>query len=150
MGAFNVPFGTKTGRLPPLEKWVDSASALKDAELVSDDFEKVVRDRVAPGDFVYLDPPYAVANRRVFKQYSATEFGEEDLRRLRGLMAHIDEIGATFVVSYAQSRETGVLSEGWTCFRQLTQRNVAGFSHMRRKAFEVLITNDKTRLPNKK
>lgn len=150
-GEFNVPFGSyKTGGLPSLAKWNEAAEALLSARLFSSDFEKVVRENVSAGDFVYLDPPYAVSNRRIFKQYSATEFGESDLLRLKMLMKDIDKQGAAFVVSYAQSKETAVLAEGWSTFRQLAQRNVAGFSHQRRKAVEVLITNDPSRNPGRK
>ena len=151
MGDFNVPFGSyKTGGVPSLERWLQAASALKSAKLYSSDFEGVVRANVGKGDFVYLDPPYAVSNRRVFKQYSATEFGESDLLRLRSLMRHIHDVGATFVVSYALSKETAVLAKDWYALRQLAQRNIAGFSHQRRKAVEVLITNDPSRIPGRK
>lgn len=150
-GEFNVPFGSyRTGQLPPLERWIEAAEALANATLFSHDFDEVVRSNVAPGDFVYLDPPYAVSNRRVFKQYSANEFGELDLLRLRELMSFIDRQGATFVVSYALSKETAILANGWSTFRQLAQRNVAGFSHQRRKAVEILITNDPSRNPGRK
>ena len=141
-GGFNVPFASyKTGDFPNLRNWREAAGALKTAQLESDDFEVVVRRHVEKGDFVYLDPPYAVSNRRIFKQYSADEFGIEDLHRLRALMDYIDSIGATFVVSYALSKETSILSRGWKTQRKLAQRNVAGFSHHRRKAVEIIITN---------
>ena len=146
-GAFNVPFASsRAGTIPPLKKWVDAASLLAQATLSSCDFDEMVRRHVQPNAFVYLDPPYAVSNRRVFTQYSANEFGIDDLLRLRSLMDHIDEIGATFVVSYALSKETAILSDGWYSAKTLTQRNVAGFSHHRRKSVEVIITNDRSRL----
>jgi DNA adenine methylase len=148
-GQFNVPYGRKTGRLPALENWISASRALAGVTLESRDFEAVVRKHTGEGDFVYLDPPYAVANRRVFKQYAATEFGLQDLERLRSLMTHIDSVGATFVVSYAQSQETAILAHGWHSFRQLAQRNIAGFSHQRRKAVEVIISNDLGRVPRR-
>ena len=147
-GAFNVPFGNKTGRLPSIDQWLNFAAALENVRLESRDFEVAVREHVARDDFVYLDPPYAVANRRVFRQYSATEFGYEDILRLRTLMKDINAIGATFVVSYALSKETAILAEGWHCIRRMTQRNIAGFSHQRRKAVEVIITNRMERIPS--
>lgn len=146
-GDFNVPFGVKTGALPEEEAWFEASRLLGAARLECRDFEAVVKDHVAAGDFVYLDPPYAVSNRRVFRQYSATEFGISDLERLRAVMTHIDRVGATFVVSYAQSKETKLLEEGWFSYRQRTLRNVAGFSHDRRHATEVIITNHRDRIP---
>lgn len=150
LGAFNVPFGRRTGGFPSIGQWRESSKALRGAQLHSGDFESVVRENVREGDFVYLDPPYAVSNRRVFTQYSANEFGIDDLRRLRSVMDHIDAVGATFVVSYALSKETKVLSDGWFSFRTLAQRNVAGFSQHRRKAVEVIVTNDENRLKVRK
>lgn len=145
-GAFNVPFGRKTGAFPSAEEWCDASAQLGRATLFSGDFEKVVLENVEPGDFVYLDPPYAVSNKRVFLQYSAREFGLADLERLRSVMAYIDAKGAVFVVSYAQSDETTMLSKGWFAMSRMAQRNVAGFSRHRRRAVEVIITNDPSRL----
>lgn len=147
LGAFNVPYASyKTGGFPKRDQWRRSAEALSRAMILCSDFEEVVLDNVESGDFVYLDPPYAVSNRRVFVQYSPNEFGMSDLTRLRSVMDYVDRAGATFVVSYALSKETSILSQGWHSKRTLAQRNVAGFSHHRRKAVEVLITNDSSRL----
>jgi len=84
-------------------------SVLRPAELVSGDFETVLA-RIEPGDFVYLDPPFNVRSRRVFRQYSASVFGEEDLERLRQALALLDRLGAAFLVSYADSAEARRLS----------------------------------------
>lgn len=147
-GKFNVPYaGYGTGAFPSLGAWQAAAHALKGVELTSEDFEVVVKRTVRKNDFVYMDPPYAVSNRRVFTQYSANEFGLDDLQRLRSVMRHVDSVGAKFVVSYAQSPETSMLTEGWHSVRKMAQRNVAGFAHNRRRAVEVLITNDPARLP---
>src|SRR5690606_9551107 len=122
-------------------KWISCANALRRAELVHGDFEAVVLENVSAGDFVYLDPPYAVSNRRIFRQYNAAEFGVDDVRRLASLLKEIDRRGARFVVSYAQSPETKVIASGWKVSRTMAQRNVAGFAEHRRKAVEVQITN---------
>jgi len=144
-GQFNVPFGRKTGGFPSKEEWLAAASLLSRAVLTSTDFEAAVLGVVQSGDFIYLDPPYAVSNRRIFVQYSANEFGVGDIERLRHVMAECDAKGATFVVSYALSPETAKLAKGWHCTRRMAQRNVAGFSLHRRRAIEVFITNDESR-----
>lgn len=145
-GEFNVPFGRKTGGFPEEAAWVAASRALKNAKLCSGDFEEVVLNNVQAGDVVYMDPPYAVSNRRIFTQYSANEFGVNDIRRLRDVMDQVDARGAVFIVSYALSQETLILSKGWHHRRTLAQRNVAGFSQHRRKAVEIVITNDRDRL----
>jgi DNA adenine methylase len=67
-GRFNVPFaGQKTGNLPLWEQFSTAASLLKRSTVRCGDFERVLRSSVRAGDFVYLDPTYAVANRRVFR-----------------------------------------------------------------------------------
>lgn len=141
-GDFNVPYAaTGTGTFPPLAEWVAAASELRNAELRCQDFEHFVRENVRAGDFVYLDPPYAVSNRRVFAQYSAQTFGQDDLRRLRELLRYIDTVGAKFVVSYAESPEAEAIGVGWLVRYALVQRNVAGFAEKRKIDTEVVITN---------
>lgn len=141
-GDFNVPYGAaKSGGLPSLEKFITAAKQLKSAKLYSLDFEEFVDSNVKRGDFVYLDPPYAVANRRVFRQYDPNTFGIEDLERLALLLERIDSKGASFLVSYAYSAEIKSLMTRWKSNRVMAQRNVAGFTKHRRKAVEVMITN---------
>jgi DNA adenine methylase len=141
-GQFNVPFGAeRAGALPEREYWLKCSEVLKGAVLYCEDFESVAKREARKGDFIYIDPPYAVSNRRIFRQYTKSEFGLEDIERLAALLQVLDARGVKFVVSYAQSPETEMLSRGWRSTRTVAQRNVAGFSHFRRKAQEVMITN---------
>lgn len=141
-GKFNVPYGgAKTGRIPAIEKWRQCSTLLKHARIIRADFATTTNRHVGKGDFVYLDPPYAVSNRRIFKQYSPSEFGMDDVARLREVLLEIDRRGAKFLVSYAQSPETKIISEGWFVVRTQAQRNIAGFVEHRRRATEVLISN---------
>lgn len=144
-GKFNVPYATsKTGQLPTQNDLYKAAKALSCAEIRARDFEETLKD-VQPGDFVYMDPPYAVKNRRVFRQYSSDSFGTEDLARLALALSDIDHCGATFLVSYAMCREALEAFKGWHIRRAYTQRSIAGFSRYRRKAMEILVSN--RRLP---
>lgn len=141
-GFFNVPYGGgRSGALPSLDRFIETAKRLRAARLFSLDFQQFVTQEVRTGDFVYLDPPYAVKNRRVFRQYDPNTFGTEDVERLERLLETIDERGATFLVSYAFSAEIKPLLSRWKSRRVQTQRNIAGFSEHRRKAVEVMITN---------
>lgn len=141
-GEFNVPFAKeKTGNFP---KWNDvalSISQLRKAKTLSLDFEKLVTTNVAKGDFVYLDPPYAVENTRIFTQYNATTFGSNDLLRLQKTLEKIDSSGASFVMSYASCEEAISLFANWNHRGVQCQRNVAGFAKHRRKAEELIFTN---------
>jgi DNA adenine methylase len=140
-GDFNVPYAaSKTGQLPTQDDLYKSAKALSCAYISARDFEETIHD-VQPGDFIYLDPPFAVKNRRIFRQYGPDSFGTEDLARLSSALSDIDRCGATFLVSYAICREAMEAFKGWHIRRAQTQRSVAGFSRHRRKAIELLVSN---------
>lgn len=142
LGHFNVPFsGNKTGDFPSWAEVEESVKLLGRASFHSDDFESLLSREVAPNDFVYLDPPYAVENRRVFVQYNAQTFGTADLQRLSDLLYCIDAIGAKFLLSYALSPESRHHFRDWVTYRTSCQRNVAGFVGSRKRAVELLITN---------
>ena len=141
-GQFNVPFAaSRTGGIPTLEVFIANANSLSKARLIRGDFDSVVRKELQAGDFVYLDPPYAVANRRIFRQYGPQTFGLEDLETLGALLKHIDASGAKFLLSYADCKESRLLGAPWHHRRVYTQRNIAGFQRHRRRAAETLITN---------
>jgi DNA adenine methylase len=141
-GVFNVPYGgDKTGRLPPKEVFLRCSSLLRKAELLSGDFEKILRKNVRRGDFVYLDPPYAISNRRTHTQYNAQSFGLADLERLASTVDWLANKGATFVLSYADCREARALFRHWPKTTVVAQRNVAGFVNFRRKDRELIVSN---------
>lgn len=141
-GEFNVPYAaTRTGAMPSWEEVRRAVGLLERAELRPIDFRSIVEMDVKPTDFVFLDPPYAVENRRVFVQYSAQTFGVNDLEQLSDLLHCIDGLGAKFVLSYAISRESLHFFRHWNMTRVACQRNVAGFSAHRRKAVELMISN---------
>lgn len=140
-GNFNVPYGGKgSGSLPPLKTLKNASALLERATLVKGDFESVL-DRVRPGDFIYMDPPFSVSNRRVFKEYDASVFSFEDVIRLRRRMEQLSQMGIPFVVSYVQSSEADYLSKGFNISIVSVRRNVSGFLAGRIQCKELLISN---------
>lgn len=140
-GDFNVPYGApKTKNVPTLEQLKACSALLRRASIVQADFRKTL-ERVGKGDFVYLDPPYAVSNRRVFVEYGRSVFTSKDLDELSKMLADISDRGATFVVSYADCREARGAFQGWTQRRVPVRRNVAGFWGARRTQYELYATN---------
>jgi DNA adenine methylase len=142
-GMFNVPFGGKNGK--PLgvllrEDFLRAAASLKKARFVAGDFVKTLA-HAGEGDFVYLDPPFAVTSRRVFTEYGEKVFDTTDVGRLAEELHRLDRIGAEFLVSYADCAEARDLAAGWHSRKLFVRRNVAGFSGHRRKASEWLISN---------
>lgn len=140
-GKFNVPYG------PPKRPLVDfqnhtlnAARRLRGTTLKNQDFRDTLAE-VKQGDFVYMDPPYAVDDRRVFREYLPGSFTRADLDNLRSTLPAIDSKGAIFVLSYAECREGRYLASGWYSKRVVTRRHVAGFAGSRRSAREYLISN---------
>jgi DNA adenine methylase len=142
-GQFNVPFGTKLSTYLSLDEFVGCADALANVRLISGDFQETL-SRVERGDFVYLDPPYAVSSRRVFRQYGKKPFETDDVERLAKELRRIHKLGAHFVVSYADCREARALASDWNSQKFLVRRHIAGFSDHRTRSFEWIIYN----LPN--
>lgn len=141
-GVFNVPYAASgTGELPSWHNFKLASRALRSSVILNTDFANIINEHVQSGDFVYLDPPYAVENRRIFRQYGPQTFGLEDLGRLRDSLKLIDERGANFVLSYASSPEARVYFKEWKSKKVYTQRNVAGFAKHRRMAAELIFTN---------
>lgn len=146
-GQFNVPFGSKLASYLSREEFLGCAEVLAKTELVSGDFQETLA-RVKRGDFVYLDPPYAVTSRRVFRQYGKKPFHTDDVERLSAELQRIHNLGAHFVVSYADCREARALARVWNSQKILVRRHIAGFSDHRAQSFEWMIYNLPT--PEKK
>jgi DNA adenine methylase len=113
---------------------------LRQALLVNADFA-ITLEYAQRGDFVYLDPPYVVARRRIFAEYGANSFQHSDLYRLANTLTRLDSIGAKFVITYADSAEAKALFSGWKTTKVWTRRNISGFAKDRRGAYEILATN---------
>ncbi len=138
-GRFNVPYGSK-GRLPTASELHSVATVLRSCKIKHSDFERIL-EITKLGDFVYIDPPYAVGNRRIFRQYGPSSFGLQDLQRLSKCLASMDRRGVKFVMSYALCPEANKFFKRWPHRRVYVQRNIAGFANQRRLAAEVMISN---------
>jgi DNA adenine methylase len=96
---------------------------------------------VTAGDLVYIDPPYAVRARRIFREYDPSTFTYKDIARLRGWMEILNSSKIDFVVSYAESDEADLLRKGFAHQVVSVRRHIAGFAAHRAFSNEVLITN---------
>ena len=139
-GKFNVPYGgNKSGRMPKKKHLIGCSELLENATLVAGDFEKVLA-KVKPGDFVYMDPPFSVNARRVFREYDKSIFTFEDVERLRSWMLDLKKRKIPFLVSYAESEEADFLKKGFHTEIVSVRRNIAGFSKDRARSNELLIS----------
>ncbi len=139
-GDFNVPMGTRLGEYFSKDDLVRCSKLLRKATLVAGDFIKTV-ERVKAGDFVYLDPPYAVTSRRIFREYGKKTFDTADIPRFSESLGTIVSKDADFLVSYADCAEARALALKWYSVRLPIKRHIAGFAGDRKKAYEWLISN---------
>lgn len=140
-GQFNVPYGDHKGNHRIDEERIIQASAvLQNAQLICGDFEESLK-YARRGDFVYLDPPYIVAETRVFSEYLENSFNQRDLDRLDEVLHRMNTQGILFIVTYADSAESKRLFRPWKTRRVQIRRNIAGFVGSRKVAYELIATN---------
>jgi len=140
-GKFNVPYsGERCGDLPPSDLLRKCSRNMRNARLVNGDFECVL-EQAQKGDFIYMDPPFAVRARRVFREYDPSTFTPGDITRLRSWMEKLADARISFVVSYAESEEAEVLRRGFAYQTVSLRRNIAGFAANRTLHNEILISN---------
>jgi DNA adenine methylase len=143
-GQFNVPYGgDKSGKIPSDDLLGRCSLRLQKATLIVGSFD-VTLERVKPGDFVYMDPPFSVKAKRVFNEYDAATFGLADLKRLRQWMLRLDRKDISFLISYTESSEADLLRRGFHTEKVTVKRHIAGFTGSRTYVNELLISN---RLP---
>jgi DNA adenine methylase len=99
-GEFNVPAGSyKNPRIVDAEGLRAASFALQGADIRCQSFDALLRD-ARPGDFVYLDPPYApVSETANFTSYALGGFGAADQIRLRDIYRELDRRGCRLMLS---------------------------------------------------
>lgn len=96
---FNVPYGhyKTTPQFVTLDEFEKISKSIQCVEFVHCDFRGAIA-RVKPGDFMYLDPPYAPETKTSFVGYTKDGFGLKDHEELFEMMK---VSGAKFVMSNA-------------------------------------------------
>lgn len=144
-GNFNVPFGREgNGLLPSPEHLRFCSKLLKKAKLIAADFRQILR-QTKRGDFVYLDPPYITADRRVFSEYHAKVLEDKDVRELRKILIQMKKKGVEFVLNYTACAEASYLAKGFHVERSMVNRNIAGAVSRRKQRQELLISSSPPR-----
>jgi DNA adenine methylase len=128
-GRFNVPIGRyKDPRFCDPTTLLRASAALRGVQVVHQPFEKAL-ERTAPGDFVYLDPPYdPVSPTASFASYTADGFGWEDQRRLAAECAALNRRGVRFLLSNSATPRVREL------YRAFEQRTVRAPRHINSRA----------------
>jgi DNA adenine methylase len=99
-GEFNTPYGRNDKVSLADEENIRRVSrALKNAQLMSEDYGSVVK-QAAKGDFVYLDPPYLPVGKYAdFKRYTKETFFEDDHRKLADAFRELSDRGCLVILS---------------------------------------------------
>lgn len=140
-GSFNVPYGGgSTGRLPTLDTLLAASDLLQRAQLFNGDFADAV-DEYKPGDFVYLDPPYADARDRRGLQYGYDSFLSDELGRLVEELSRIVTADAHFVLSYVDTPEARAAFERYHITEVTVNRSLARNAALRGVGRELICTS---------
>lgn len=138
-GHFNVPRGSKCS-IPDVDTFMAFAKSLRSAELMCSDFEALV-DKTRRGDFLYLDPPYALGEKRDRGEYGVGSFRENDESRLLDAIVAASDRGVNVLLSYSPSALVTRKLRSWNIHNLSVIRSVAGFAGSRRNADEILVSN---------
>lgn len=148
-GDFNVPVGRylrpricNPGTLRAV------SAALHGVDLVRAPFAETL-SHARPGDFVYLDPPYApVSATANFTAYTSGGFGSNDQRTLRTAVVALARRGVWVVLSNSLAAEVATLYEdpvaraaGLQAHRVVARRAINSRPGRRGPVLEYVITN---------
>ena len=139
-GHFNIARGKGHLFIPEKQAFLNFAARLKTADVLCEDFEKVV-SHAGDGDFIYLDPPYARRGARNRGEYGVGAFDDDDETRLVAALKQAHRRGAKILLSYSPEQELLKALKGWKVQHLSVMRNVAGFAGDRRSAKEILVSN---------
>jgi len=138
-GKFNVPMGTRTGRMPTPDQFAASADLLRGKTLLTADFEETL-ETARRNDFAYLDPPYSPARPRK-GEYGYGTFGDADLARLVKALKSADRRGAKILLSYSANDYLTAALGTWHRRDVQARRHVAASAAARLVETDMLIAN---------
>ncbi len=141
-GRFNVPFGryrNPTFHDPGL--LLRASRALRGVQILRAPFE-ISLQRAAPGDFVYLDPPYdPVSETSSFTSYTRDSFTWEDQKRLAAGCAALDRHGVRFLLSNSATTRIRALYRGFEQRVVEAPRHISCKGGGRGRVEELLVFN---------
>lgn len=147
-GQFNVPWGDRAFRGFEEEYLHRVSQALKACRIDARDFRDALKD-AAPGDFVYLDPPYLpISDTSKFYLYTEKRFRAPDLEELSTWCVELSRKRVSWMLS---NRDTPLVRKLFKPFRLIAftaKRSVAAQNARdveSRESPEVLIVGDKVR-----
>lgn len=141
-GEFNVPYcKDEKRRVLFAEDILHASDQLEDVELLNGDFEKAF-ENIKKGDFVYLDPPYAVQRKNNgFLKYNKRIFHWEEQVRLAEFARRLHEKGVYVLISNANAEEIIELYKGFEKIEAYRNCSIGGAKASRKRVTEILLKN---------
>lgn len=125
---FNVPFGHYSNPtiLDP-EHLIQVSKLVSNVKFIHGDFSQSAKN-VKPGDFVYMDPPYAPENATSFVGYTDGGFDLNTHIKLFTISNEFKKTGTLFIMSNAdvklvRDNFSGYLIESIECKRSINSKN---------------------------
>lgn len=147
-GHFNTPFGSYNNPCivnPDNLRGVSRYFNENDIEFMHGDFQKLL-ERLGPGDFVYLDPPYdPVSETSAFVSYNSGGFGQYEQMRLKECLDAITDKGVLFMMSNSSTPFINKLFEEYDITVVKARRAINANANCRGHVDEVVIRNYTTR-----
>ncbi len=141
-GRFNVPIGRYTNpRFHDPAALLAASAALRDVEILHSTFEEAL-SKAAPGDFVYLDPPYdPVSVTSSFASYTADGFTWDDQKRLARACIALNRRGVRFLLSNSATERVRELYLGFEQRTVRAPRFINSRARSRGRVDELLVFN---------
>lgn len=142
-GEFNVPIGTKSKCDQDIDNFPDYSALLKKAVLYSCDFEESI-SRAKCGDLLFVDPPYAVANKQSsFINYNDKLFSWNDQTRLLTLLCDARSRGVSIIATNSTNSQISTMYTESGFHTKTVSRNcvMAANPGKRNSIDELLITS---------
>lgn len=138
---FNVPYGHyKNTPIIIQKKHLDEISFLiQDVHFICSDFSDSFKN-VKPGDYIYLDPPYAPESKTSFVGYTSNGFSLEMHERLFDNIKEIHDKNVKFTMSNAK---VDLVTDSFKEFKciEITARRAINCKNPESSTKEVIISN---------
>jgi DNA adenine methylase len=141
-GRFNVPIGRyRNPRFHDPATLIAASEALRGVDILHAPFEDALA-KAAPGDFVYLDPPYdPVSETSSFASYTADGFTWDDQKRLARCCIALNRRGVRFLLSNSTTNRVRDLYRGFEQRVVRAPRFINSKAESRGRVAELLVFN---------
>lgn len=141
-GEFNVPAGRyKNPTILNADALRSASALLKRADIRHDGFEALLR-YAKPGDFIYLDPPYApVSETANFTAYTLGGFGTAEQGKLAEVFRALDKRGCRLMLSNSDVPMIRKLYKGFLVEQIMAPRAINSKATRRGRVAEVVVRN---------